>query len=384
MILPLRTDRPLRRPAAVTYTIIAANVLIGIAMAAANAQAPEGAEGILRRLWLDPGDIRVPSLLTYAFLHGGSMHLVFNMLALWVFGPPVEDRFGRIGFTALYLAGAAGAGLLHAVFESAPVIGASGAVAAVTGAFLVLMPRTQVRCLFLLFLSPIDVPAWWLIAAAIARDMLLAGSSYADGVAHAAHLGGYALGAGVSFALLGARVLEREPYDLFSMVRQFQRRSALRDAVRAGERERELALDPARTDPRSGALAAARAEVSARLGRKELAGAAEAYRALVASFPDAGAGGTMPRRHQLDVANQLAAEGRHRDAADAYGRFLEAYPRDGEAPRVRLLLAVLCARYLGDAARARELLASLRGTLGGAEAALAGELEREVGGVTAG
>ena len=67
---------------------------------------------------LHPGHIHAWSLITYAFLHASFMHLIGNMLFLWVLGPNVEDRFGRIGFLLFYLAGAAGSGGLHCLFDN--------------------------------------------------------------------------------------------------------------------------------------------------------------------------------------------------------------------------------------------------------------------------
>src|SRR5262245_20663391 len=88
------------------------------------------AQGLLSKFHLMRGVFATHEywrLITYAFLHAGWMHLIGNMIFLWVFGPNVEDRLGRVGFVCFYLAGAVGSGLSHIATSSDPVIGASGA-----------------------------------------------------------------------------------------------------------------------------------------------------------------------------------------------------------------------------------------------------------------
>ena len=104
------------------------------------------------------------TLVTSQFLHGGWLHLLGNMLYLWIFGNNVEDRFGRLGFLAFYLVGGASAGLAQVAIDptsTVPTIGASGAIAATLGAYLVLFPRARVTSLVFLgfFYQLIDVPA---------------------------------------------------------------------------------------------------------------------------------------------------------------------------------------------------------------------------------
>jgi membrane associated rhomboid family serine protease len=105
-----------------------------------------------------------PTLITSMFLHGGWLHIIGNMWFLWIFGDNVEDRFGTLGFLALYLLGGLAAGVLEIFVDPlsrVPSLGASGAIAAVLGAYLVLFPTAQVITLVPIFFFPwiVRVPA---------------------------------------------------------------------------------------------------------------------------------------------------------------------------------------------------------------------------------
>jgi len=265
VFIPLGTDRPLRRPTRVTPLLIGVNILVFIAILAVRRNAdPADFERLWLALALDPHAARPWAFITYAFLHdhSGFLHIAGNMLFLWVFGPPVEDRLGRIGFLLFYLAAGAAAGGTHVLFDHARVVGASGAVAGVTGAFLVLFPRTHIKTFILFFyIGVLDIPAVWFIGFAIARDFLFSGA--ADGVARLAHLGGYAWGLGVAMLLLATHLLKREPmFDLLSVARHAKRRSEMRAAIAASEDQvrRKMA---APTDADGERLAAARAGIAA-------------------------------------------------------------------------------------------------------------------------
>jgi membrane associated rhomboid family serine protease len=139
------------------------------------------------------------SVLTALFVHGGWTHLVGNMLFLFVFGPAVEDRMGRARYAVFYLVGGYAATYGYA-FEAAgsgqPLIGASGAIAAVLGAFLFLCPRTRVTIVlpFLLFL-PLRFPAWLVLGSWFAVQWFASRAAAAEpGVAYLAHVIGFAFG----------------------------------------------------------------------------------------------------------------------------------------------------------------------------------------------
>jgi membrane associated rhomboid family serine protease len=148
------------------------------------------------------------SVLFAMFLHGGWLHLLGNMLFLWVFGNNVEERFGRLGFLVFYLAAgylaAYGFALANAD-STVPLIGASGAVSGVLGAYLVLFPRARVWSLVpvLLFL-PLRLPAWLVLGLWFALQWAYS-SGYAvsagGSVAYLAHVLGFIAGAVVALPL---------------------------------------------------------------------------------------------------------------------------------------------------------------------------------------
>ncbi len=386
VIIPLGTDRPLNRAPRVTTALIAMNVAIALGMTILNRVDANRHEEIVRMFAVWGMDFTWYTLWTSAFLHGGVLHLLFNMLALWVFGPNVEDRLGRLGFLGLYFAGAAASGGLHAAFEDAPAIGASGAIAAVTGAYLVLFPRTLIRCLFFfIIIGVFSIPAWWFIAAAIAKDLLVQGLGRNDGIANLAHLGGYGFGFLLAWILLASRALKREPYDLFTVVRQSRRRSALRDAQFQARREQERRqreaqriAESGKVDARVEAVAKARRAVVDRLSAGDLDGATEAYQKLIDKFgKDAG---TIGSQHLIVLGKHSYGQGDYALSAITCERFLSAYPLDHEAAGVRLLLGVLMARYLNDPIKAKALLIEAKDQgLEGDHEALATQLLQDLG-----
>ncbi len=155
------------------------------------------------------------SLLYSLFMHGSWMHLLGNMLFLWIFGNNIEDRLGRVRFVLFYLACGVGASLAHVLFNLnslVPVIGASGAVSGVMGAYLALYPQARVRTLVFLFLfvTTVDVPAAVFLAVWFLFQFLSAGGG--SGIAWLAHVGGFILG----FLLVKLSPAARRPAAGFS------------------------------------------------------------------------------------------------------------------------------------------------------------------------
>lgn len=401
MILPISTDLPRRRPTVVTYWLIAMNVAVFMLEFVIGRQSPSAWD---RWFGYGPGngllvlqagagfEFRWWAIFTYQFLHGGLLHLLGNMLFLFVFGPNVEDRLTRFGFVALYLLGGAAAGGAHLFIDRsmgdgpAPVIGASGAIAAVTGAFLVLFPLVHIRALlFFFFIGVYMFPAWWLIVFAIAKDLLYQGLGGSNGVANVAHLGGYAFGSGVSFLLLGTRLVARQPYDLLSIARHAHRRRQFRELT-----SKSAGASPWRADPptarlksktrgavseRESRLNERRTDIMRRAQGGNVAGAAQVYLDTLDEFGDV----VVNRDAQLAIGNHLMGDGRHQQAAVAYRLFIERFPKDPEAPRIRLMLAVVCGRYLNDPIEAKRLLGDVQTALLSAEeSALAEALRKEL------
>ncbi len=145
----------------------------------------------------------VGDLLTSMFLHGGWMHIISNMLYLWIFGDNVEDRLGLPVYAAFYLVAGIGASLAQVAVNPAstiPTIGASGAIAGVLGAYLVMFPKTRVRTLILAFrfIRIVELPAlvvlglWFVLQ--IFSGLASVTSMATGGVAWFAHIGGFVIG----------------------------------------------------------------------------------------------------------------------------------------------------------------------------------------------
>jgi membrane associated rhomboid family serine protease len=150
----------------------------------------------------DPGKDVWPSVVASMFLHGSLIHLGGNLLFLWVFGNNVEDRLGKIGFALFYLAGGVVATLAHVLVgasSTVPVVGASGAIAAVMGAYLVWFPNARVRTAVIFFLiALVDVRAKWLLAFWFVLQFF---TSPDAGVAWVAHVAGFVFGILVALAV---------------------------------------------------------------------------------------------------------------------------------------------------------------------------------------
>lgn len=219
MFVPLHDDTPLRviRFQYVTLAIIAANVVIFLMTGAfAGDQAVEAVAAgfgvvpaeLTHRGALDPALNPVPepaTLITYMFIHAGWVHLLTNMLFLWVFADNVEDAFGYFAFLLFYLLTGIAGGLTHVLMapsSPAPLIGASGAVSGVIAAYMLLYPKARIWILLFMRL-PIRIGAVWVLGGWFALQvvsLLLAGE---DGVRVAwwAHIGGFLAGLAVTFVL---------------------------------------------------------------------------------------------------------------------------------------------------------------------------------------
>ena len=153
----------------------------------------------------------VLSVLFAMFLHGGWLHLLGNLLFLYVFGNNVEDRLGRLRFLAFYLFCGYAATYVFSLFfagSTQPLVGASGAIAGVLGAYLVLFPRARVWSLLtFLFFLPVKLPAWLVLGSWFVLQYLYtrgAGLTEATGTAYLAHVVGFVVGAALVWRLRGS------------------------------------------------------------------------------------------------------------------------------------------------------------------------------------
>jgi membrane associated rhomboid family serine protease len=240
-MFPIRDDNPHFLTPIVTYGLIAANVLawallqgfgtepslsrsvcqLGLVpgellqLASPGAQVPiaEGVVCVVTDMpsWFTP--------LTSMFMHGGWMHLIGNMWFLWIFGNNVEDSMGHVRFLLFYLLCGFAAAAVQTVANPAsiiPMVGASGAIGGVMGAYVVLYPRVHVHMLVFLgfFVTTIAVPAVFMLGYWFVLQLLSGWMSNAaeGGVAFWAHVGGFVGGAVLVLLFRDPRLLERHPY----------------------------------------------------------------------------------------------------------------------------------------------------------------------------
>ena len=310
--------------------------------------------------------------ITYQFLHGDFWHLFGNMLFLWIFGNAVCDRMGSIPYLMFYLAGGVFAGVAFTHGADNPIVGASGAIAAVTTAFLALFPRVHVTLLvWMFFVFPFQVPAMLLIVFKIILwDNVIAPSfdqGAASNVAYSAHMGGYAFGFLVAIGMLAVRALPRNAFDVVALWNRWRRRSGLVALSGAGHPSvtarpitvQEIdsrPMDPVALTP----IEQAREEIAAQLAARDVAAAAGTYRRLLELDEHQ----VLARPQQLELANYLAQARQYAEAARAYEAFIAAYPGAADLAQVRLFLGLIYSRYLHQYERAvlqlRQALESLQ------------------------
>jgi membrane associated rhomboid family serine protease len=201
-MIPLSDVIPSRTRPVVTVGLIVVNALVFLY----QLMLPEPALRLfVANYALIPAWFSVPALFTSQFLHGGWMHVLSNMLYLWIFGDNVEDRLGHVPFLIFYLGAGAAAALLQTLFDpfsSVPMLGASGAIAGVMGAYFVLYPQSRVLTLIFLFIfvDIVEIPAifflgiWFLTQLLSGVGSLGVSNAVGGGVAFWAHIGGFVVG----------------------------------------------------------------------------------------------------------------------------------------------------------------------------------------------
>ena len=210
-MFPIRAHNPSTRRPYVVYGLIVINVAVFVVcwLTIPNETA---LQGFFYNWGLVPARVSagfgLSTLLTSMFLHGGWLHIIGNMLFLWIFGDNLEDEMGHVKFAAFYL----GAGLAAAFLQIAgdpesysPMIGASGAIAGVMGGYLLLYPKARVDVLFIfiIFFRIFAIPAWIVLGIWFGVQIYSGSqaSMLGDGVAHLAHIGGFVGGLVLTFPL---------------------------------------------------------------------------------------------------------------------------------------------------------------------------------------
>lgn len=358
MIIPLRTDSPLRSTPYMNWALIAANIVVFI-ITLSNPH-------LGNRYAISSRQPTVIQFFTYQFLHDGWLHITGNMLFLYIFGNNVNDRLGHIGYLALYLGGGIFSGISYVITSphGGQMVGASGAISAVTGAYLILLPRSNVTILyFFILIGVTEIASLWFIAGFFVYDVYL-NMTASDRVAHMAHIGGTIFGALMCMLLLALHLLPRDQFDMVAMIQRWNRRRQYRDMVAGGYNPFELSPasrpgrygmappPPAPTDARTARIMEVRAAINNALTVHDLDRAAGLYVELKTLDPQQ----VLPKTAQLDVANHLANMQRHAQAAEAYESYLRQYGKTDQTAQVELILGLIYARYLNQPARAREYL----------------------------
>jgi len=373
LLLPIRTSIWPRRTPYANYALILINILIFLLSYSFERQYAYMIGGRILSLPIRPWAIEwvlVPrywhywQFLSYSFLHGGIVHIVSNMFFLYLFGNNINDKLGHLRYVVFYLTGAIVSGLGLALLHTSsivPTLGASGAISAVIGAYLVLFPQTQITVLYwvVFLIGTFEIPALYFIGfKLIIFDNLI--SRITPAVAYEAHLAGYVYGIGLMLALLATKILSGTHYDLWVMIRQWNRRRQYRDTVAAGYDPFSFAGTRRRVESRVRRdgqniekAEQIRRDISGRIEQRNLAAAADLYLELMRLDP----GQLLPRQQLLDIANQLVSDHRPVEAARAYEQFLTHYSTTYEyTEQVELMLGILYARYLHDPQKAVEHL----------------------------
>ena len=228
-MIPLRDANPTRRRPVVTLAIMAASFAVfGVELMIQGTGGELALEDFYRAFGVVPADLLaalregrflsqpVLALISHQFLHGGWFHIGANMLYLWIFGNNVEDRLGRPAYLLFYLAGGVAAAFAQVAIDptsDVPLVGASGAIAAVLGAYFVMFPRARVLSIVfvVVFFQLIEVPAVlvlgvWFLLQVIDGLASLGVTDINGGVAIFAHIGGFVAG-----MLIGVLVRLRVP-----------------------------------------------------------------------------------------------------------------------------------------------------------------------------
>jgi membrane associated rhomboid family serine protease len=217
-MMPTRDLNPTQRTPIITYALIGLNVLVFLWEMSLT---PEALEQAFRQLAVVPANLsgaplaveNILDVIRSMFLHGGYEHIIGNMLYLWLFGDNIEDRFGIVLYIVLYFVSGFVAAFLQTFIDPSstiPMVGASGAIAGVLGAYLVLFPGVKVQGVMPLgrVAQMATMPAWvvlglWFVLQLVnGFGSLGAASQYGGGVAFFAHIGGFIAGVVLAFVFM--------------------------------------------------------------------------------------------------------------------------------------------------------------------------------------
>lgn len=200
-MIPLKDNIPSKTFSYLNILIIATNILVGIYMYTLTSY---DYQDFIYRFGFIPARFSLLSLFTSIFVHAGFLHLFSNMLFIWIFGDNVEDKLGHLNFLILYLISGVVSVITHSVFDlnsTIPLVGASGAISGILGAYFVFYPRAKVLTLVILgiFITVVAIPAHiflgiWFILQLFNGIVGLSLQGSSGGVAWWAHIGGFITG----------------------------------------------------------------------------------------------------------------------------------------------------------------------------------------------
>ncbi len=210
-MFPLRDTEPSYSKPVVTMFLIVVNLLVFLFEASLD---PYTLNAVIARYGLIPDAFHISAIFTSMFLHGGWLHVLGNMWFLWIFGDNIEDILGHEKYLIFYLLCGIAAAVTQVFFNldsRVPMVGASGAIAGVMGAYLVKFPQSRIKTLiFFIFITFIDVPAWFMLIYWFAVQFFSGVGSIAQstasegGTAFFAHVGGFLTGI-LLIKILGTR-----------------------------------------------------------------------------------------------------------------------------------------------------------------------------------
>lgn len=206
MFFPYRDDNPRILIPYVTYGIIAANIFVFMFQFGMELSDPQAAVSFVFAFGLIPAQFSIINIFTSMFLHGGFAHIIGNMWFLWIFGDNVESALGHSRYMIFYLLCGVAAALAQVLINSTsaiPMVGASGAIAGVLGAYMIRYPRARVHVFvfIFIFITTIQIPAFYVLGfwflMQLTNGLGTLGVDTTGGVAWFAHIGGFV--AGIAF-----------------------------------------------------------------------------------------------------------------------------------------------------------------------------------------
>jgi len=379
LFIPYADDNPTSRTPVVTYGIIGLNALVFlVANIFGSGSFGELPRRVAMEFGLVPNQAVWYTFFTSMFLHGNTMHIVGNMVFLWVAADNIEDKIGHLPFLAFYLFAGLFADGAYMLFTQGaggvPLVGASGAIAGVLGAYMVLFPKARIRIFYWIFIivGVLRVESRWFLGYWIVSNLfnwLVLAPNYITGVAYAAHVGGFAVGVAAAAVVKGrlrqaSRVTRMDEHTGFAprgAVRKQQaeqKYSAPRPRPPTIDAEPIRATGPEFVSPRmktqrdgEGFFGIEEAITeNVKKGRLEAAlDRYEDYLRMRHAKP-------LPGWAQIEISAELFRRNDHEGALKAYRRYLAHYPAGPDAPEAKFRLGIILARHRNEYFRAREYL----------------------------